>query len=127
MLCSNLLSTRSFSEPAYKLVTHFSGGKQFDLVAHDIGVWNTYPMLVRHQDDIRRVVYMEPVQLASAQRPSKRPLHENRKRLWPWGTLGLCWVVLMQGIPTLTAVADLPHSHHMRASDKRVFGCQPDQ
>ncbi|MDQ2184839.1 alpha/beta hydrolase [Alcaligenaceae bacterium A4P071] len=43
----------------YKLAVHFSGGKKFDLVAHDIGIWNTYPMLVQHQDNIRRVVYME--------------------------------------------------------------------
>ncbi len=43
----------------YKLAVQFSGGQKFDLVAHDIGIWNTYPMLVQHQDDIRRVVYME--------------------------------------------------------------------
>jgi len=43
----------------YKLATQFSGGQKFDLVAHDIGIWNTYPMLVQHQDKIRRVVYME--------------------------------------------------------------------
>lgn len=43
----------------YKLARQFSGNQPFDLVAHDIGIWNTYPMLVRHQDSIRRVVYME--------------------------------------------------------------------
>ncbi|WP_413741392.1 alpha/beta fold hydrolase [Sodalis sp. RH15] len=43
----------------YKLAVQFSGGKKFDLVAHDIGIWNTYPMLVQHQDNIGRVVYME--------------------------------------------------------------------
>ncbi|GAA5235242.1 alpha/beta hydrolase [Verticiella sediminum] len=43
----------------YKLAVQFSGGEKFDLVAHDIGIWNTYPMLVQRQDDIRRVVYME--------------------------------------------------------------------
>lgn len=43
----------------YRLATQFSGGGKFDLVAHDIGIWNTYPMLVAHQDRIRRVVYME--------------------------------------------------------------------
>jgi len=43
----------------YKLAVQFSGDKKFDLVAHDIGIWNTYPMLVQHQDHIRRVVYME--------------------------------------------------------------------
>ncbi|WP_459619624.1 alpha/beta fold hydrolase [Burkholderia sp. 3C] len=43
----------------YRLAETFSGGQQFDLVAHDIGIWNTYPMLVKHQDTIRRAVYME--------------------------------------------------------------------
>lgn len=43
----------------YKLARQFSGGQKFDLVAHDIGIWNTYPMLVEHQDKIRRAVYME--------------------------------------------------------------------
>lgn len=43
----------------YQLAEKFSGGKPFDLVAHDIGIWNTYPMLVKHQDAIRRAVYME--------------------------------------------------------------------
>ncbi|WP_147675780.1 alpha/beta fold hydrolase [Xanthomonas massiliensis] len=43
----------------YKLAEQFSGGQKFDLVAHDIGIWNTYPMLVQHQDTIGRVVYME--------------------------------------------------------------------
>ncbi|WP_313683242.1 alpha/beta hydrolase [Pantoea sp.] len=43
----------------YKLAEQFSAGQKFDLVAHDIGIWNTYPMLVQHQDRIRRVVYME--------------------------------------------------------------------
>ncbi|HEJ3621334.1 alpha/beta fold hydrolase [Pseudomonas aeruginosa] len=43
----------------YQLAEKFSGGKKFDLVAHDIGIWNTYPMLVKNQDNIRRAVYME--------------------------------------------------------------------
>jgi pimeloyl-ACP methyl ester carboxylesterase len=43
----------------YKLAQQFSGGQKFDLVAHDIGIWNTYPMLVQHQDTIRRAIYME--------------------------------------------------------------------
>ncbi|MYN28564.1 alpha/beta fold hydrolase [Duganella levis] len=43
----------------YKLARQFSGDQKFDLVAHDIGIWNTYPMLVEHQDTIRRAVYME--------------------------------------------------------------------
>lgn len=43
----------------YELALQFSGGRKFDLVAHDIGIWNAYPMLVRHQDNIGRVVFME--------------------------------------------------------------------
>lgn len=43
----------------YKLAKSFSPNAPFDLVAHDIGIWNTYPLLVAHQADIRRVVYME--------------------------------------------------------------------
>ncbi|MGJ9420749.1 alpha/beta fold hydrolase [Massilia sp. CMS3.1] len=43
----------------YKLARQFSSGQKFDLVAHDIGIWNTYPMLVKNQDTIRRAVYME--------------------------------------------------------------------
>lgn len=43
----------------YKLAKQFSADQKFDLVAHDIGIWNTYPMLVQYQDHIRRVVYME--------------------------------------------------------------------
>ncbi len=37
----------------------FSPDAPFDLVAHDIGIWNTYPMLAEHPADVRRVVYME--------------------------------------------------------------------
>ncbi|WP_115720344.1 alpha/beta fold hydrolase [Gallaecimonas mangrovi] len=43
----------------YQLAQHFSGGQKFDLVAHDIGIWNTYPMLVKHQKAIRSAIYME--------------------------------------------------------------------
>lgn len=43
----------------YQLAEKFAGGQKFDLVSHDIGIWNTYPMLVRHQDNIRRAVLME--------------------------------------------------------------------
>ena len=43
----------------YQLAQHFAGGKKFDLVAHDIGIWNTYPLLVKHQDSIRRAIFME--------------------------------------------------------------------
>lgn len=37
----------------------FSPDAPFDLVAHDIGIWNTYPMLAAHPQDVRRVVNME--------------------------------------------------------------------
>lgn len=43
----------------YEFAKSFSPNAPFDLVAHDIGIWNTYPMVVQHQSDIRRVVYME--------------------------------------------------------------------
>lgn len=43
----------------YKLARSFSPDAPFDLVAHDIGIWNTYPMAVLHQKEIRRLVYME--------------------------------------------------------------------
>lgn len=47
------------SQLLHKHALSHSGGRKFDLVAHDIGIWNTYPMLVKHQADIRRVIYME--------------------------------------------------------------------
>lgn len=47
------------SETIYKLAKTFSPSAKLDLVAHDIGIWNTYPMLVRHQADFGRVVFME--------------------------------------------------------------------
>ncbi|OCT24824.1 alpha/beta fold hydrolase [Pseudomonas putida] len=43
----------------YKLAAQMSNGRKFDLVAHDIGIWNTFPMLVQNQANIRRVIYME--------------------------------------------------------------------
>jgi len=43
----------------YKLAKSFSPDAPFNLVAHDIGIWNTYPMAVEHQADIRRLAYME--------------------------------------------------------------------
>ena len=43
----------------YQLAQQFSGGQQFDLVSHDIGNWNTYPFVVKHQNAIRRAVFME--------------------------------------------------------------------
>lgn len=47
------------SEAIYSLAKSFSPDAKFDLIAHDIGIWNTYPMLVRHQADIGRAVLME--------------------------------------------------------------------
>ena len=47
------------SDYLYKLALSLSHNNPFDLVAHDIGIWNTYPMAVQHQDMIRKVVYME--------------------------------------------------------------------
>lgn len=43
----------------YKLAKSHSMGEKFDLIAHDIGIWNTYPMLVENQKNIRSVIYME--------------------------------------------------------------------
>lgn len=43
----------------YKHAKSHSMGKKFDLISHDIGIWNTYPMLVKNQKDIRSVIYME--------------------------------------------------------------------
>ncbi|MCF4980654.1 alpha/beta fold hydrolase [Pseudomonas gessardii] len=43
----------------YKLAKNFSPDKPFNLVAHDIGIWNTYPMVVKNQADIAKLVYME--------------------------------------------------------------------
>ena len=47
------------SEYLYKLAKTFSPDAPFDLIAHDIGIWNTYPMAVTHAPDIRRLAYME--------------------------------------------------------------------
>ena len=52
-------SGQAVSDTMYHFARTFSGGKPFDLVAHDIGIWNTYPMAVRHQSEIARLVYME--------------------------------------------------------------------
>jgi len=43
----------------YHLAKSFSPAAPFDLVAHDIGIWNTYPMAAAHPADIRRIVFME--------------------------------------------------------------------
>ncbi|WP_034948728.1 alpha/beta fold hydrolase [Erwinia oleae] len=43
----------------YKLALQFNGNRPFDLVSHDIGNWNTYPFVVKHENNLRRVVFME--------------------------------------------------------------------
>ncbi len=43
----------------HRFARSFSPDTPFDLVAHDIGIWNTYPMLAEHPADVRRVVFME--------------------------------------------------------------------
>ena len=43
----------------HALAKSFSPDAPFDLVAHDIGIWNSYPAVVRNQSDVRRLVYME--------------------------------------------------------------------
>jgi pimeloyl-ACP methyl ester carboxylesterase len=43
----------------HKLAKQFSPDAPYDLVAHDIGIWNTYPMAVTNQEDIRRLVFIE--------------------------------------------------------------------
>ncbi len=53
------LRGRDVAPLLFKLATRFSGEQKFDLVAHDIGIWNTWPMLVQHQAQIRKAVYME--------------------------------------------------------------------
>lgn len=50
---------QDIAETLYKFAKSLSPDAPFDLVAHDIGIWNTYPMAVTHQRDIRRLVYME--------------------------------------------------------------------
>ena len=56
--------TKSYAGQDVAVLLHmfaksFSPKAPFDLVAHDIGIWNTYPMVVQNQADIRRLVYME--------------------------------------------------------------------
>jgi pimeloyl-ACP methyl ester carboxylesterase len=43
----------------YQFAKGFSPNGPFDLVAHDIGIWNTYPIAAEHQSDIRRLIFME--------------------------------------------------------------------
>ncbi|WP_422918312.1 alpha/beta fold hydrolase [Rhizosaccharibacter radicis] len=43
----------------YDFARSLSPDAKFDLVAHDIGIWNTYPLAVAHQDSLHRIVFME--------------------------------------------------------------------
>lgn len=43
----------------YRFFDEISPGRKFAIVSHDIGIWLTYPLVVRHQDRISRVVFME--------------------------------------------------------------------
>lgn len=45
----------------YDFAKRFSLNAPFSLVAHDIGVWATYPMLVNHQKEVAKVAYLESV------------------------------------------------------------------
>ncbi|MBT2372396.1 alpha/beta fold hydrolase [Pseudomonas fluorescens] len=45
----------------YAFAKRFSPDAPFNLVAHDIGIWATYPMVVQHQQDIAKLVYLEAV------------------------------------------------------------------
>lgn len=52
-------SGQDVSGYVYHFAKSFSPNGKFHLVAHDIGIWNTYPMAARHQADIARAVFME--------------------------------------------------------------------
>jgi pimeloyl-ACP methyl ester carboxylesterase len=52
-------SGAAISKLLHQFALRQSGGKPFDLVAHDIGIWNTYPMVAEHPSDVARLVYME--------------------------------------------------------------------
>ncbi len=43
----------------HALARTFSPSAAFDLVAHDIGIWNSYPMAASRPADIRRIVFIE--------------------------------------------------------------------
>ncbi|MCI3945731.1 alpha/beta hydrolase [Pseudomonas syringae] len=47
------------SEYLHTLATRLSAGKPFYLVAHDIGIWNSYPMVARHPEDIVKAAFIE--------------------------------------------------------------------
>lgn len=55
----NSYTGEDVSNLLYKLANSFRNNEKFTLVAHDIGIWNTYPMAVNHQDKINKLIFME--------------------------------------------------------------------
>ncbi|MGF7156635.1 alpha/beta fold hydrolase [Novosphingobium gossypii] len=47
------------SEYLYKFAKRLSPNKPFSLVAHDIGIWNSYPMVARHPNDVVKAAFIE--------------------------------------------------------------------
>ena len=47
------------AEIIYKFAKSHSSNAPFDLVSHDIGNWNTFPMVAKYQPDFKHVVFME--------------------------------------------------------------------
>lgn len=45
----------------YSLAKAFSPREKFNVIAHDIGGWVTYPMLAQHQSDIDKVALLETI------------------------------------------------------------------
>lgn len=45
----------------YALAKSFSPDAPFSVVAHDTGVWMTYPMAVQHQNDIEKLVFFDSI------------------------------------------------------------------
>nr|WP_269465027.1 alpha/beta hydrolase [Candidatus Sodalis pierantonius] len=52
-------SGAAIADSLYRLALHYSQGQPFSLMAHDIGIWNTYPLAVKHPRHIDKVVFME--------------------------------------------------------------------
>lgn len=52
-------SGEDIAEYLFKLADSLRGENTFDLIAHDIGIWNSYPMAVKYQSVINKVIFME--------------------------------------------------------------------
>jgi len=50
---------QAVSNVLFGFFEELSPKRKFDLVAHDIGIWLTYPLAVEHQDRISRMAFME--------------------------------------------------------------------